>query len=66
VFDQAAIDAQAHLPALQGRQRSWFAGAWTGYGFHEDGLRSAVSVAAMLGVVAPWRARQLLLDEVPA
>lgn len=66
VFDQGAIDAQAHLPALQGRRRSWFAGAWTGYGFHEDGLRSAVSVAAMLGVVAPWRARQLVLDEVSA
>lgn len=66
VFDQAAIDAQAHLPALQGSRRSWFAGAWTGYGFHEDGLRSAVDVAAMLGVVAPWRARQLVLDEVTA
>jgi len=63
VFDQAAIDAQAHLPALQGRRHSWFAGAWTGYGFHEDGLRSAVDVAAMLGVVAPWRARQLAWDE---
>lgn len=66
VFDQGAIDAQAHLPALQGSRRSWFAGAWTGYGFHEDGLRSAVDVAAMLGVVAPWRARQLVLDEVTA
>lgn len=61
VFDQGAIDAQAHLPALQGQRRTWFAGAWTGYGFHEDGLRSAVQVAAMLGVVAPWRARQLEL-----
>ncbi|MEN3110335.1 NAD(P)/FAD-dependent oxidoreductase [Uliginosibacterium paludis] len=66
VFDQGAIDAQAHLPALQGRHRSWFAGAWTGYGFHEDGLRSAVNVAAMFGVAAPWRARQLMLDEVHA
>lgn len=59
VFDQAAIDAQAHLPMLQGRQRTWFAGAWTGYGFHEDGLKSGVEVAAMLGAVAPWRARAL-------
>lgn len=59
VFDQAAIDAQAHLPMLQGRNRTWFCGAWTGYGFHEDGLKSAVDVAAMLGAVAPWRARAL-------
>jgi len=55
VFDQGAIDAQAALPALQGRNRSWFAGAWTGYGFHEDGLKSAVAVAEGMGVEVPWR-----------
>jgi uncharacterized protein len=55
VFDQAAIDAQARLPALQGRRCSWFAGAWTGYGFHEDGLKSALVVANALGVHAPWQ-----------
>lgn len=48
VFDQAAVDAQAALPTIQGRQRSWFAGAWTGYGFHEDGLKSGLAVAAGL------------------
>lgn len=56
VFDQAAIDAQAALPTIQGRNRSWFAGAWTGYGFHEDGLKSAVTVAAALGASIPWHA----------
>jgi len=66
VFDAAAIDAQAHLPALQGKLNSWFAGAWTAYGFHEDGLKSGVDVAAMLGVVAPWRARSLDLQGVAA
>lgn len=55
VFDQGAIDAQARLPALQGQRNSWFAGAWTGYGFHEDGLKSALAVAAALGVEAPWQ-----------
>lgn len=60
VFDKQAIDAQAHLPLLQGYQRTWFCGAWNGYGFHEDGLKSAVDVAAMFGVVAPWRANSLL------
>lgn len=48
VFDAAAIDAQRELPHIQGRNRVWFAGAWTGYGFHEDGLRSGLAVAAAL------------------
>jgi uncharacterized protein len=58
VFDQAAIDAQARLPALQGQRCSWFAGAWTGYGFHEDGLKSALVVANALGAQAPWQGGQ--------
>lgn len=45
VFDQAAIDAQRALPGLQGRRRLWFAGAWAGYGFHEDGLQSGLAAA---------------------
>jgi len=48
VFDQAAIAAQQRLPALQGTHRTWFAGAWTGYGFHEDGLKSGLAVATAL------------------
>lgn len=48
VFDQAAIDAQKRLPALQGVARTWYCGAWTGYGFHEDGLRSGLAVAQAL------------------
>ncbi|MCK6394294.1 FAD-dependent oxidoreductase [Zoogloea sp.] len=55
VFDQGAIDAQARLPDLQGQRNSWFAGAWTGYGFHEDGLKSALAVASALGAEAPWQ-----------
>lgn len=54
VFDAAAIDAQGQLDRLQGERHSWFAGAWTGYGFHEDGLRSAVRVASALGASVPW------------
>jgi predicted NAD/FAD-binding protein len=49
------VDAQAALPTIQGRQRSWFAGAWTGYGFHEDGLKSALVVARALGAEIPWQ-----------
>jgi uncharacterized protein len=48
VFDAAAIRAQADMPALQGRQHTYFAGAWMGYGFHEDGLKAGLSVAAQL------------------
>lgn len=55
VFDQAAVDAQAALPTIQGHRHSWFAGAWTGYGFHEDGLKSAMAVARALGAEIPWQ-----------
>jgi predicted NAD/FAD-binding protein len=45
VFDLAAIEAQRHMAALQGQQHTWYAGAWLGYGFHEDGLRAGQSAA---------------------
>ncbi|MES2613343.1 MAG: FAD-dependent oxidoreductase [Pseudomonadota bacterium] len=48
VFDLAAIRAQKGVAQLQGRERTWFCGAWTGYGFHEDGLKSGLAVAEHL------------------
>ena len=48
VFDQAAIQAQHRVPELQGVHHTWYCGAWTGYGFHEDGLKSGLSVADKL------------------
>jgi len=48
VFDAAAIAAQARLPSLQGARGTWFCGAWTGFGFHEDGLASGLAVATQL------------------
>jgi predicted NAD/FAD-binding protein len=45
VFDMRATDAQAGLPLIQGKSSVWYCGAWTGYGFHEDGLRSGEIVA---------------------
>jgi predicted NAD/FAD-binding protein len=56
LFDLAAIDAQARLPRIQGARRTWYAGAWTGYGFHEDGLKSALRVARDFGVQPAWAA----------
>ena len=54
VFDKAAIGAQIKLEQIQGKDRIWYAGAWQRYGFHEDGLLSAVNVAKALGAGIPW------------
>ena len=48
VFDAAAIRAQADMPQLQGKQNTYFCGAWMGYGFHEDGLKAGLAVAKQL------------------
>lgn len=53
-FDNAAIAAQADLPGIQGVRRTWFCGAWAGYGFHEDGLNAGLGVAQSLGAILPW------------
>ena len=55
-FDGRALAAQRSLPALQGLNRTWFCGAWTGYGFHEDGLVSGLQAAESLGGFTAWRA----------
>jgi predicted NAD/FAD-binding protein len=44
MLDAPALAAQQRLPALQGASRTWYCGAWTGYGFHEDGLKSGLNV----------------------
>jgi predicted NAD/FAD-binding protein len=46
IFDAAGVAAQARVPAINGRGRVWFCGAWCGYGFHEDGVQSALRVVA--------------------
>jgi predicted NAD/FAD-binding protein len=48
VFDLPAIQAQSHMPQLQGQQHTWFAGAWMGYGFHEDGFKAGRAAAQNL------------------
>ena len=53
-YDFGTIAAQAALPSIQGLGNAWYCGAWTGTGFHEDGLASAVAVAAALGESPPW------------
>lgn len=55
VFDAAAIAAQRRLGMINGRHGVWFCGAWNGYGFHEDGLKSALRVANAMDCHAPWQ-----------
>ena len=54
VFDNAAINGQPMLERIQGKQNTWFCGAYQRYGFHEDGLLSAVEVCRKLGAKIPW------------
>ena len=56
LYSHASVAAQARKAEIQGRRRTWFAGAYWGWGFHEDGMRSAVEVAAALGVHWPANA----------
>ncbi len=53
-YNVAAFAAQKRLGEIQGQRHTWFCGAWTGYGFHEDGLRSGLAVAEALGATVPW------------
>ncbi|HEY2402606.1 MAG TPA: FAD-dependent oxidoreductase [Steroidobacteraceae bacterium] len=53
VFDTKAVGAQQRKGEIQGKRRTWYAGAYWGWGFHEDGMRSAVAVARALGVDWP-------------
>lgn len=52
VFDAPAIKAQEAIWSIQGRRHVSFAGAWLGYGFHEDGLQAGLAVAESL---TNWR-----------
>ncbi len=55
VFTRHATAVQRQLVAANGRDGIWLAGAWLGYGFHEDGLASALRVARQLDVAVPWQ-----------
>ena len=55
VFLAESAVAKRELRGIQGVRRTWFAGAWTRYGFHEDGLMSGIAVARALGAVVPWQ-----------
>jgi predicted NAD/FAD-binding protein len=64
VYTRASVQAQARKAEIQGWRRTWFAGAYWGWGFHEDGMRSAVEVAAALGVRWPQDSTCASVDPV--
>ncbi len=53
VFSRAAVVAQKRKAEIQGERRTWFAGSYWGWGFHEDGMRSAVEIARAFGMKWP-------------
>ncbi|WP_316014313.1 NAD(P)/FAD-dependent oxidoreductase [Roseobacter sp. HKCCA0434] len=59
LFTQESFDAQSRIDTVQGRGGVWYAGAWLGYGFHEDGLRSGLRVAAAMGALPSWRGEEV-------
>ncbi len=70
-FSAESVEAQRAIADIQGQNNCYFAGAWTGYGFHEDGLTSGLSAATALGAIVPWQSadrrhvNEPRLDAVP-
>lgn len=64
LFDAAAMQAQRRLQHIQGAAKIWYAGAWTGYGFHEDGLKSGLAAARALGGIIPWENQSQQADTI--
>jgi predicted NAD/FAD-binding protein len=63
-FDGPALSARLRLDDIQGVRRTWFCGAWTRHGFHEDGLASGLAVASRLGCAAPWAAERIAAPRI--
>jgi predicted NAD/FAD-binding protein len=55
LYNAAAVRSQDRLHEIQGQRGIWYCGAWTSYGFHEDGFASGVAVGRKLGGNVPWK-----------
>lgn len=59
IYSLEAIKAQSQINIIQGQQNTYFAGAWCGYGFHEDGLSAGLAVAEMAAnIKRPWNTEE--------
>jgi predicted NAD/FAD-binding protein len=54
IFDSKSITALKFLDEIQGLNNTWYCGAWSGNGFHEDGINSSLRIANKLGIKALW------------
>ena len=52
VFDREALIAQEKISTIQGKNNTWYCGAWLRNGFHEDGYSSAVDILENIGMVS--------------
>jgi predicted NAD/FAD-binding protein len=66
VYTHASVAARGRRAEIQGRRRTWFAGAYWGWGFHEDGMRSAADVVAGIAAFARGEAHALAREAQPA
>ncbi len=66
LFLASSVSAKKALRTIQGQQNTWYAGAWTRYGFHEDGLMSGIAVARALGATTPWQTNAPAANELNA
>jgi predicted NAD/FAD-binding protein len=57
VYSFEAVEAQRRVGGLQGTGGVYFAGAWCGYGFHEDGIKAGIAAATAMGASVPWTPR---------
>lgn len=64
LFLPESVGAKRELRKLQGANHTWLAGAWTRYGFHEDGLMSGIAVARALGAKTPWATNTPAADDL--
>jgi len=55
ILDENALKGQPLIESIQGLNNIWFAGAWTKFGFHEDGIKSGLAIAEKLGCNIPWK-----------
>jgi predicted NAD/FAD-binding protein len=54
MMTRESVGSQDRIGEIQGTNNTWYAGAWQRYGFHEDGLLSAINVARDFGIQPPW------------